>query len=216
MLNLSAKLGESKWKPYWLMALKSSTGTNYGLNEHEDFDQYGSFTLLEIGWMTAKNNRALLHDVKLCASFQIHQWIQTGVTVWKHSIRVEIDDILSRVTLKIDGWPWKTMGHLFYTTSSFVHHFKSIGEVKLELQSGNAQFGWKLVIFFPVWPWKLTNDLAKPIGHLFYATLSFVHHFKAIGEFKLELPSGNAQLGSKSAIFCPVWPWNLVDDLENQ
>ena len=30
--------------------------------------------------------------------------------------------------------------NLFYTTSSFVHHFKSIGEFKLELQSGNAQF----------------------------------------------------------------------------
>ena len=30
-------------------------------------------------------------------------------------------------------------------------------------------------------------DLEKTIGHLFYATSSFVHHFVAIGEFKLEL-----------------------------
>ena len=30
------------------------------------------------------------------------------------------------------------------------------------------------------------------IGHLFYATSSFVNHFVAIGEFKLELQSGNA------------------------
>ena len=35
-----------------------------------------------------------------------------------------------------------------------------------------------------------------------------------MGEFKLELQSWNAQFGSKSAIFCPVWPWNLMDDLE--
>ena len=42
----------------------------------------------------------------------------------------------------------KTIGHLFYTTSSFVHHFKTIGEFKLELQSGNSQFGSKLTIFF--------------------------------------------------------------------
>ena len=28
--------------------------------------------------------------------------------------------MLSRVTLKFDGWPWKTRGHLFYATSSFV------------------------------------------------------------------------------------------------
>ena len=27
------------------MVLTSSTGTNYGLNEHEDFDQYGSFSI---------------------------------------------------------------------------------------------------------------------------------------------------------------------------
>ena len=32
----------------------------------------------------------------------------------------------------------------------------------------------------------------KKIGHLFYATISFLHHFVAIGEFKLELQSGNA------------------------
>ena len=56
----------------------------------------------------------------------------------------------ARVTLKFDGWPWKTIGHLFYTTSSFVHHFKSIGELKLKLQSGNTQFGSKLAIFCPV------------------------------------------------------------------
>ena len=44
----------------------------------------------------------------------------------------------SRVTLKFDGWPWKTIGHLFYATSSFVQHFVATDEFKLELQSGNA------------------------------------------------------------------------------
>ena len=53
---------------------------------------------------------------------------------------------LSRVTLKFDGWPWKVIGHLLYTTPSFVHHFKAIGELKLELQSANAQFGSKSAI----------------------------------------------------------------------
>ena len=97
---------------------------------------------LEIWWMTLENNRApLLYYIKLCLSFQIHWWIETEVTVRKRSIRVKIGEFLSCVTLKFDGWPWKTIGHLFYTTSSFVHHFKSIGEFKLELQSGNAQFG---------------------------------------------------------------------------
>ena len=42
------------------------------------------------------------------------------------------------------------------------------------------------------------------IGDLSYAASSFVHHFIAIGEFKLELQSVNAQLGSKSTIFSRV------------
>ena len=33
------------------------------------------------------------------------------------------------------------MGRLFYATSSFVHNFVAIGELKLELQSGYAQSG---------------------------------------------------------------------------
>ena len=31
-----------------------------------------------------------------------------------------------------------------------------------------------------------------------------------------QLLSGNAQFRSKSSIFYPVWPWNLMDDLEKQ
>ena len=45
---------------------------------------------------------------------------------------------------------------------------------------------------------------------------SFVHHFKPLGEFKLELLSRNSQFGLKSVIFCSVWPWNLMDDLKKQ
>ena len=119
----------------------------------------------EIWWMTSKNNRALLlYYVKLCASFQIHWWIQTGFTVQKRSIRVEIGDMLSRVTLKFDGWPWKTIRHLFYATSSFVQHFVAIGEFKYELQSGNAQSGSNSTIFRAVRLWNLTEDLAKRYG----------------------------------------------------
>ena len=167
--------------------------------------------------MTLENNRApLLYYIKLCASFQIHRWIQTEVTVRKRSIWVKIGDFLSCVTLKFDGWPWNTIGHLFYTTPSFVLHFKYISEFKLELQSENPQFGSKSAFFisrvtlkFDGWPW-------KTIGHLFYAASSFVHHFTAISEFKLELQSGNAHFWSKSTIFLAVWPRNLMDDLQKQ
>ena len=118
---------------------------------------------LEIWQMNLKNKRtSLLCHFKLCASFHTHRWIQIKVTVQKRSIRVKIDVFLSRVTLKFDGWPWKIIGHLFYVTSSFVHHFVAIGEFKLELQSGNAQFESKSSIFYlAVWPQNLTDDLEK-------------------------------------------------------
>ena len=92
--------------------------------------------------MTLKNKRVLLLCYfKLCVSFCSHQSIQTGVTVGKHPIRVKMGNFLSHVTLKFDGWLWKTIGHLFYATSSFVHHIIAISQLKLELQSGNAKFG---------------------------------------------------------------------------
>ena len=45
MLKLSCKFGESKWYPYWVIVLKSSSGTNYVPNEHEDIDQYDSYAI---------------------------------------------------------------------------------------------------------------------------------------------------------------------------
>ena len=73
-----------------------------------------------------------------------------------------------RVTMKFDGWLRKTIGYLLYTTSIFVHHFKAIGEFKLELKSGNTQFGSKLVISCPVWPYNLTDDLENNTTPLLY------------------------------------------------
>ena len=117
---------------------------------------------LEIWRMTLKKNRAhLLCYIKLYASFRSHRWIQAGATVRKRPIWVKIDDFLSRVTLPFDAWPWKTIGHLFYATSSFVDHFVAISDFKLELQSGNAQFGSNSTIFWAVWPCHLTHDLEK-------------------------------------------------------
>ena len=130
-----------------------NSGKNWRLFVTGDFENWR---------MTLKNNRApLLYYVKLCASFQIHWWSQTWVTASKRSSRVKIGDFLSRVTLKIDVWPWKTIGHLFYAALTFVHHSIANGEFILELQSGNAQFRPKLTLFLAVWPWNLTDDLEE-------------------------------------------------------
>ena len=110
------------------------------------------------------------------------------------------------------GWG-VTIGHLFYAASSFVHHFITNNEFKLELQSWNAQFGSKLATFFlshvtlkfDGWRW-------KTIGHVFYTASSFVHHFIAMSEFKLELQSENAHLGQNRRFFslCDLEIWQMT------
>ena len=69
----------------------------------------------------------------------------------------------------------------------------------MELQSGNASFRSKSAcvnLKFDALP-------CKTIGH---PTSSVLYHSIAIGQFKLELHSGNAYIGSKSTTcFCPVW-----------
>ena len=52
--------------------------------------------------MTLKNNRApLLSNIKLCASFHHHMWIQTEVTVQKW-----LSGVMTSVTFPLDLWPW--------------------------------------------------------------------------------------------------------------
>ena len=183
--------------------------------------------------------------------------------------------------LKFDGWPWKTIGHLFYATSSFVHHFVTIWESNLELQSGKSKSGSKSANFCPsvnsnwkynpemlksgqnrryfvrwdleIWQMILKNWRAPLLGcvklcawfrshwwiqtgntqirsksviflsclnlkidgwlwktneHLFYATSSFVHLFKAICEFKLSYSLETPKLGQN--LFRSLWRWPLT------
>ena len=115
--------------------------------------------------MTLKNKRVpLLCYFKLCASFRTHWWIQIGVTVRKRPMWVKINDCFSRVTFKLDGWPWKTIGYLLYYTLIFVHHSNAIGKFKLKLKSGNAQFGSKSTIIWAMWPRNFMNDPKKQKG----------------------------------------------------
>ena len=136
---------------------------------------------LEIWWRTLKHNRGtLLYYIKFCASFQIHRWIRTWVIVRKCPIWVKIGDFLFRVTFKFDGWPWKTKGHLFKTTLSSVHHFKAMGEFKLELQSGKTLNSGQNLQFFvlcdlEIWRMTLKNHSAPLLCH-FKLCASFHSH----------------------------------------
>ena len=120
----------------------------------------------------------------------------------KRSIRVKIGYLLPCVTLKFDGYPWKTIWHLLYTTSSFLHHLKA----------GKAQFGSKSPIFlsrvnlkFGGWRWKIT-------GHVFYTAPSFLHHFKAMGEFKLSYSSETINSGQnrRFVVSCDLEIWRMT------
>ena len=73
---------------------------------------------------------------------------------------------VSHVTFKFDRWPLKTIGHVFYTISSFLHHFKAICEFKLELQHGNTQFWSNRWFFVPcnlqIW-WMNSKHNREPL-----------------------------------------------------
>ena len=156
----------------------------------------------EIWWMTLENNRApLLYYIKLCASFQIHRWSQTWVTVLKRSIWVKIGDFFVPRNLEI--WQMtlrnNTATLLYYIKlcASFQSHGwiqtgATVRKRSIQVKIGN--FLCRVTLKFAGWPW-------KSIGHLSYAASSYVRHFIAIGKFKLEFQSGNAQFGSKSMIF---------------
>ena len=161
---------------------------------------------LEIWRMTFKTNRApLLSNIKLYASFHHHMWIQTGVTVRKRLSWV--------VTLTFDLWPWPfawtLLWSLVITPDNFMmilwwQHSQNVvtdRHTDGQMEKNICRAAWSQL---------------KTIGHLSYATSSFVHYFVAISGFKLEIQSGNAQFGSKSTIFRAVWPCNLMYDLEKQ
>ena len=170
---------------------------------------------LEIWRMTLKNNRApLLSNIKLYASFHHHIWIQTGVTV-----RKRLSWVVTSVTLTFDLWhwpfAWTLRWSLVITPENFMmirwgeHGQKGVTDRRTD---GRTDGQTENTICRAAW------SQLKTIGHLYFATSSSMHHFVAIGEFKLESESGNTQFGSTSMIFLAVWPCccNMTYDLEKQ
>ena len=112
--------------------------------------------------------------------------------------------------------------------------FKSHGWIQTGVAARKRWLWVKIIEFSPVWAWNLMDDLEKQwtrlhvtlkfeilknnnIGHLFHSTSSFLSPAKAIGGFKLDLQSGTAQFGSKSAIFLyhvilqfDGWSWKTI------
>ena len=124
------------------------------------------------------------------------------------------------VTLKLDGWPWNTIGIIFNAQWSCLHDFITISRYWLEISSGNGPkppkstfFGVAVTLKFDEWPWKTIRTLSS-------AFPSYVHDFIAIGQIKLELSSGNGAKTLKSGQNCLFlahvnlifngWPWKSI------
>ena len=100
---------------------------------------------------------------------------------WEHSQKGVTDrrtDGQTENTICRAAWLQLIIRHVFYTTSSFVYHFRSINEFKLELQSENAQSGSNS-IFLALWPCNLTMTLKNnraPLLCYFKLCASFRSH----------------------------------------
>ena len=147
-----------------------------------------------------KNNRAPFlwfehHFIAIC-EFELE--LQSE----KSLFTVKIDIFFSPVTLKFDGQPWtRQIWGIWKLRPAYSPETPNLGQNRWCFVPCDLEIWY--------WPW-------KTIGHLPFAVSSFVQHFIAIGEFKLELQSGNAQFGSNSTIFRAVWPCNLTYDLEKR
>ena len=164
--------------------------------------------------MTSKKYRApLLHYKKLCASFQTPRWMQTGVTIRKPSIRVKIGDFFVPCELEI---LWMTLKN---NRAPLLCYLKLCASFQSHrwIQSGNAQFGSKSAIFFvpcdlEIWWMNLKNN-RTPLRCYVKLCASFQNHQWIQTEVTVRKHSIRVKIGD---LFCPVWPWNLMDEFEKR
>ena len=103
-------------------------------------------------------------------------------------------------------WPWNLMADLAQG--------KSEGFDSCNWPSNHTQTGFKSSIFQPVWSWYLMDDLKNnrvplPYYIKLYASFPLVN-----SNWSYSLETLNS--GQNWRFFWPMWPWNLMDDLEKQ
>ena len=118
---------------------------------------------------------------------------------------------LVHVTLKFDSWPWKTIGHLFYATLSFVHHFIAISGFKLQIQSRKAHLGQNLQFFvscgLEIWRMTSKNNRVPLLFHCKLCASFRSHMWIQARVYTPEMP----KLGQN--LFSSLLPWPLTSDL---
>ena len=145
--------------------------------------------------MTLKNNRApLLCCFQLCAWFHCHMWIQTGVRV-----RKRLSWVLTSVTLSFDLWPWPFAWTSLLTMVITPENFMMIrwwehGEKGVTDGQTDGRTDWTSHIA----AWSQLKNRTPLLGYS-----SFVHHFVAISQFKLEWNPETPNSGQNWQFFVP-------------
>ena len=144
--------------------------------------------------MTLKNNTApLLCCFQLCAWFHCHMWIQTGVKSPEMAkLGVDLCDLdlwaltltfCMDITFDHGNNSWKfhddTMMETWWKRCDRQTDGRTDRQTDSQTENTISRAAWSQL---------------KTIGHLYYATSSSMHHFVAIGDFKLELVRK-----------CPIW-----------
>ena len=117
--------------------------------------------------------------------------------------------------LKYDRWALKSAGNIFHTYRSYVCHSIAMHEFKLQVSSGNTQIRAKSSGFLPcqfeMWQIISKDNRMPRLRHakLCASVCSRLWSQPGVTVRKLSI-------WAKIGIFCPMWPWNLTDDLANQ
>ena len=148
------------------------------------FSKKGVFTLITSKSLSV--NKANLRD--LIAVTHSHLLLIYNPFLFRAANRIQSIDFSAHVTLKSDRWPWKP----------------SMNSHRLETHLS------QIVDFSVCVRLKFDGGLRKTTRHLFHAPSSYMCHFIAICELKLNLSSRIAQIGAKSSIFLTIWCWNLT------
>ena len=90
------KFTESNWNPFWVIALTSSSCTDYTLNEHKDFDQYDLFEMPS--------------DIMPCYNYPESLVNQNEMPISLWCQQVHLAQIMSLTSMKI----LTNMAHLLY------------------------------------------------------------------------------------------------------
>ena len=120
-----------------------------------------------------------------------------------------------RVSLKFDGWHWKTIEHVFYSTSNFVYHFVAISGFK-PVTDRKFSIRVKVIPFFvlcglEIWQIIMKNERAPPLSY--FQLCAWLHNHPRI---KPRLTVQKRSIRFKSAINSLMWSWNFIDDLEKR